>query len=328
MLLRPQRNSRKKIRRSRYSFYKRKFRANPLFKKSSPKRIGLQKKLIVFILFLIGLSGGWFLFFSSTFIISELRIETKNITTKEKTEKIIQDILSEKKWSIISKANFFLFPKSQIEEKLQSEFVLEELVIKRNFPHKLSLAIKEKESTIELFTQTKRFLLDREGRIIREIPQIIEVKDSETSYNIIEEKSGEEGDPILSIAANIPEPQDFFKNRVLMEGENIIIYIMDTSEISSGDQIFSSNNMNHIFEILKVTKNIISVPVIYITYQKRNEGEIRFTTEENWEITFDLKKDISKQLQNLELVYKQKFQEKRGPLQYIDLRFDERVYYK
>ncbi len=334
MILRSQKKSRKKIHRSRYSFYKRKFRANPIFKKSSSEKRNLSKKILWYFIFFIILGGVWFFFFSQTFAITNIVIETNNVTTRQKAEKIIQDMLFKKQWNFISRANIFTFPKFKIEESLRGQFFLEELAFKRNFPHTLITIMKEKESKIELFTQSQRFLLDTEGRVIREVPQIIEVPENpilpvekQTSHNITEENTVKiTGD--VAVLQETTLQKDFFKDRVLMEGENIVIYLLESSQILSGEKIFTFDDITHIIEILSVSKNITQIPCIYITLPKRDDGEIRFKTQENWEIVFDLKKDISKQLQNFELVYKEKFEDKREGLQYIDLRFDERVYYK
>lgn len=334
MFLRSQKHSRKRNRHSRYSFYKRKFRANPIFKKSSSQKGKPRKKILGYLIFCILLGGVWFLFFSKIFALTNIIIESENVTTREKAKEIIGDVLSKKQWDFISRSNIFLVPKSEIGDELHKQFFIEELVFRKRFPNTIVIILKEKESHIELFTQSQRFLLDNEGRVIREVPQIIEALEDpafslekETSHNIIDEKIEKSTGDETSLKETPPQ-KDFFKERVIMEGDNMVIYLMESSIIVSGDQIFTSDDISHISDMLSVSKNIIGMPLLYITFPKQTESEIRLKTKEDWEIVFDLKKDIPKQLQNFELVYKEKFLEKREELHYIDLRFDERVYYK
>lgn len=57
------------------------------------------------------------------------------------------------------------------------------------------------------------------------------------------------------------------------------------------------------------------------------EGKLTVKTSEGWEIYFDLDKDVSEQIFNLELVLKEKIlPELRENLEYIDLRFENRVF--
>lgn len=61
--------------------------------------------------------------------------------------------------------------------------------------------------------------------------------------------------------------------------------------------------------------------------EKGEKLVIQFT--ENWQAYFNLSGDFADQLQNLELVVETKVPlEKRGTLQYIDLRFGNKVYFK
>jgi hypothetical protein len=82
---------------------------------------------------------------------------------------------------------------------------------------------------------------------------------------------------------------------------------------------FILNSDNKLKEELKI--NIIEFDLL-------SQERLNVKTEEGWEIYFDLKGDLNWQTEKLTLVLENEIPpEKRGDLEYIDLRFT-RVYYK
>ena len=109
----------------------------------------------------------------------------------------------------------------------------------------------------------------------------------------------------------------------------LILLIKDFSqrEYFLGDQIFEEKTINFIYEIredifpetgIRVLEfNIASFPVI----------ELKAMTNEGWYILFDLTRDIKTQLLSLKAALQEKIKDRKG-LEYIDLRIENRVYYK
>ena len=66
-----------------------------------------------------------------------------------------------------------------------------------------------------------------------------------------------------------------------------------------------------------------------IAFEIGERGEVQGVTKEGWRILLDLKENMEWQQTKLQLVLEQKIPlEKRGELQYIDLRFGDQAYIK
>jgi len=111
-------------------------------------------------------------------------------------------------------------------------------------------------------------------------------------------------------------------------GEEAGLVIKSEKEIIFGKKIIEKNYLEDILEIQKGLKedSAIDVKEFFIPNE---EEKLIIKTFNNWEIYFNPAEDISDQIFNLRLVLKEKIPlEKTGDLEYIDLRFGSRVYFK
>ncbi len=90
--------------------------------------------------------------------------------------------------------------------------------------------------------------------------------------------------------------------------------LSEISILSVFDFLKKTSNLD--FKILKIEINEVNGALIYQAF-----------TSENWKIYFDPKGDIKEQVRNLLLILKEKITD-RKKLEYIDLRFSGRIFYK
>jgi len=98
-------------------------------------------------------------------------------------------------------------------------------------------------------------------------------------------------------------------------------------DLKLGDKIIGEKKLSQILEINSGLKKLdIEITVTEIA----NDQRVNVKTSEGWDVYFDLgNNNVSQQIFNLGLVLKEKiFPEDRENLEYIDLRFGNRVYYK
>jgi len=94
-----------------------------------------------------------------------------------------------------------------------------------------------------------------------------------------------------------------------------------------GQEIFEKKEMEKILEIKEKLNQDLKISLVAIS--KVSEDRLDAKIFKNWKIYFNLKENISEQIFNLRLLLEEKIpQEKRENLEYIDLRFGNRVYYK
>jgi len=110
---------------------------------------------------------------------------------------------------------------------------------------------------------------------------------------------------------------------------SLILLIKDFTEreFFIGKKIFEENQIGSISFIkenlfLETGIKVLDFNILFFPLT-----ELKVVTNEGWYILFDLERDIQKQLLSLKAVLKEKIQEREG-LEYIDLRIENRVYYK
>ena len=114
-----------------------------------------------------------------------------------------------------------------------------------------------------------------------------------------------------------------------MIGFSIVRHIgaSETEKLVLGEEVVDKETMGKIAEIQKSIgeKSQISVKEADIVSEER----LNIKTDENWEAYFNLTIDIDLQIEKLRLILENELpKESREGLQYIDLRFKHKVYYK
>lgn len=95
-------------------------------------------------------------------------------------------------------------------------------------------------------------------------------------------------------------------------------------QINSGDQIVSAKMVDF---ILKLDAEIKKSQLVIFGYEARGEDEAALVAKEGWRAYFDINADLKNALDNMFLVLKEKVPDK-NKLQYIDLKFGNKVYLK
>ncbi|MBZ1356552.1 MAG: FtsQ-type POTRA domain-containing protein [Candidatus Nealsonbacteria bacterium] len=118
-----------------------------------------------------------------------------------------------------------------------------------------------------------------------------------------------------SVGVAFRERRDDDKRRVIIRSQG---------DFQLGEQVVDINDMQRIIKIWKRIGENLGLIEFEVGNQKLNAK-----TSENWYIYFNSKEDLSTQILKLELVLEEKISPaKRKKLEYIDLRFDSRVYFK
>ena len=106
------------------------------------------------------------------------------------------------------------------------------------------------------------------------------------------------------------------------------LIIKSGKEAAVGEKVIKKSYLASILKIKEEIARKIEAEIEEV-FISDEEGEIIVRTSEGWDIYFDMKQDISSQIFNLDLVVEEKIPpEKRGNLEYIDLKFGSRVYFK
>lgn len=246
----------------------------------------------IFILFTIGIIT-YLVIFSPVFQVKEIKIAGNEKVPKEDLEDFIWENI-DKKILIFPTKSIFLANLQEIEKNLLEKFPkISQANLKRQFPDILILGIQERQ------------------------PLFIFCKDPELCFYL--DEGGVIFDPVQNNISNeveeISEMEPFLK-----------IKDVRSQEMNLGEKIITDDLLGGIKEIiLELRGNLGISPKELTLFEER----VEIQTTQGFGIYFNSKEDILNQLQNLNLVLEKEIPpESRENLEYIDLRFGNKVYYK
>ncbi len=332
-------SSRQKFNSRGYNFYRKKnfggssfssrksFGSAPKKKLSfrAPKKASLQRIITVVFIFVF-LYIIYHFFYSNAFKITSVSIQGTENVSEYALRNIIEEQMNRSRFLIFSQDNLLLFNKGKAKENIKNSYVFEELEINKEFPHTLAIKIKEKVSTVIWITEgeeKKHYYLDLNGVVLGEIPP----EEAESVING-EKLTGDDEEQVV----NVEDLENSERAETNENGGEATIFPVihdlsgETPDIK--EQVLDADAINFIISLaVKFPEVIDGKSIKYFATPEANTTRIHALTEEGWEAYFESTKDLDKQLNNLHLVLNEKIRD-LSKIQYIDLRFDERIYYK
>ncbi len=276
----------------RNPFFRRSKRGFHFFKKSRKEKLYLwRRRVVLFFILITAVGWVWLFFYSPYFKIEKIEILGLEQIDKNEIKAIVDSQLFNRRFLIFRQSNIFIFDEKSLSKNINAKYFLNNLAINKDLPSTLIIQIKEKTSKLIWVTNNKNYYLDLSGTVIGEVAAL---PTAET-----------EG---VSSAKNLP-----------------IIYDESNKEVNIGEKVLEESR---VLAVIELTERILQFTGVEIDFYKLINGiELRAITKEGWYILF-ADDNIENQLKKLDLILKEKIKEKRKNLEYIDLRFEDRVYYK
>lgn len=249
---------------------------------------------ILYWLCFLAFAGGvvYVLFFSPWVVIAKINISGTEDLNEDEILQVVKDKISGKYLNVIEKSNYFLIKRERLGEILTENFKkIEKVRVDKKFPDQINISLVERKEVLVLCNNNQCFIVDSRG----------------IAYSTIDLNNSEEINEHLLILKNE-------KGR----------------EVHLGDFVFEEEYAQYLLDIkyklesdlgIKIEKEVLTPQLI--------SGDLRVKTTEGWMIYFDKNIPIEKEVKMLDLVLKDKLKEiKREDIEYIDLRTDNKIYYK
>ncbi len=244
----------------------------------------------------------YFLFFSKYFKINNIEIkktEDYNLTSDLELKQEIFLLLTKKRF-IFPQNSILAFNSKNLAKIMNNDSRYDEFYIEKKLPHTLIIKIKESKPIAFLisFGNYQNYYLNEQGKTIL-MSQNDEFFTTPENREI-EIQEREKDFPIFYDQTEINLDSEKYQNLL----KSVITFI--------NDPVFQKNNLKA--EIIKIT-------------EKGGIFEITIKTNEKWEIFINSESDFEKQAINLNLILEEKIKQ-RTDLEYIDLRFGEKIFYQ
>jgi cell division septal protein FtsQ len=264
------------------------------FSKGSRRRYGWRRKLIAFLFFILVSGLAYFIFFSPYFSINKIEISGLEKINYDEIRAIVDEQVASHRFFIFSQNNIFIFDEESAKNKLNEKYALNLLKINKSLPGVIKVFLEEKKPALVWKTAEKFYLIDWEGVVIREI--------TETEVS------------------EYPGNQPGAKMAVVFDDSNASLAIKN--KILTSEAVQTINELQN--NLSRTTRLLIS----NFSMANHNDSTIKVRTSEGWDIYFSLTNDLNAQIVKLSAFLVEKNLEERKGLQYVDLRFEDRVYYK
>jgi len=111
-------------------------------------------------------------------------------------------------------------------------------------------------------------------------------------------------------------------------GRNVALKDDSGRQIKLGDKAIDSGLISFMLKANQLLLEDLNLSLLNFQIDSYPTIEVRAITAEDWQIIFDINRDPQPQIDALKAILDEKIKDQRSKLDYIDLRVEDRVYYK
>lgn len=308
---------------------------NPLFKKNvyhgRPRDFGPIKRWAIVIIFsVVSCVLLWYLFWSDAFQVNDIKIEGASTETEVTLQEMLQKKLAKKRWLIFPQSSIFLYDSGDVALEINEFFYFDQFEIHKKIPHTVFVTVQEKTSAVTLYATNEFFALDESGFVIRNLTkrERIALNDLPDGLEIAETgELGAESVKVADIDGAISEPNSEEKKRNSNSLPLVIAQNNVVTRYKPGEEALSAEVIRTILEASERLPDVTNSGISWFSFESTADT-IEVALKENWRIFLTTMIPFETQLDRLSLVLKEKIGGRRSDLEYIDLRYDERIFFR
>lgn len=287
---------------------------NP-FKKEIPNKKSKGKFITVFFILLI-LTWLILIFTLPYFKINKIVIEGSKINKTAEVENYARNF-NELKNKIFSPDNYFLFPTNLLADGIKKEFLYEDVKIEKIFPDTVKIIVVEKPASVIYDDNNSYYLLDTDGRTIKKLTEISVLTQNEVISTT------------ATVTSSLVTSTVIYKDRLnaylqIQNSYGQFAVIRNNNQQTPTDQniLLSPKMIKAAVDWKKYLKEQGIADIQFFVTDKTNFN-LKAISNQPWYILINTDSDPQTQMQNLKTILTN-----NKPVEYIDLRFGERVYWK
>lgn len=216
---------------------------------------------------------------------------------------VIYSFMDTMRYGIFPQKNIIVLSPRRLKRALALQFVIESITIKKKFPNTLTLAIVGKPFRLLLVNQKKVFDLSPDGT------PLIDFSDDR-----------EAGTPTVAYARALARAEDVMRVGLPQQELDAPIVIYDS------DETLKTVTVTFIERLYESIRTAGYHPLYFIFDSK--QGTLIMNTRDGWRAFFAVQEDPARQIAHIKTIMDTYFREGGAGLDYIDARFDNRLFYK
>ena len=293
--------------------------SNPYFK---PQRTVESRRHFVYNLLIMGIAlGSWcyFLIFSGYFKITDWEIYGLKEYNKGEIETSLKNLLAQKKIAILPFENIFVLNDKDLNKQMSSQFAILEVQIKKYYPNKIILNFQEKSRKVPVYSGDKIYILTNDGTIAA-------IKEGTSNwYTTIQQEASTSTTTSVDLIKVITDAQ----NKILPAYPIFCDAYSNKQDLKVGGVYPIQKTIKLASDFIDNIKSKTKLDVKSASIINNKLGpKIIINTTNNWTVYLNSDDDGLKQFYKLYLVLNNELKDFNRPVEYIDLRFGDRVYIK
>jgi len=279
--------------------------------KGRSKKSWVLKTAVVVVVFLIFLAGALYcLIFLPTFKMNKVFVAGTRETDALSIEAITMSLVQEKFFGKIPKDNLILFPQKKIIGAILGAFpeIKSVALTKKPFEHLAVIKIEERQASA-IWCRV-------------EAPESEQVSSSSATQAV------QASLPLAEYCFFVDSEGFIFKPAPILSGGAVpTVYDKTSQDINLGSTVANPERLKFILAVKKELAGV-NMNLTDFIIASQTLGDLEILTPEGWRIMLDTNMSPSSQVNALKRVLQEKIKEKRAILEYVDLRVEDRVYYK
>ena len=232
------------------------------------------------------------LFFSPFLEITDVSFGGQQTVAVQELDSLAKEALAGKYAAVLPRSNFLLFPERRIKKQILERFkrVRSAAVVKK-FPHRLEISLEERKALVLWCAQEKCFIIDEKG---------------------------------VAYAQTTLDAPEVVQNDLLR------ITSQDGSLVNEGERVLDEHRVGFLTELRQTLKQRSGIEITGEgSMYSPMADDIRVKSAQGWDVLLSTALPLEAGADALRLVLeKQITAEERTKLEYVDLRVENRAYFK
>lgn len=322
--------------------FHRKRYGNPLFPKNRPRGHSNRKwndghsiwRRILLSFLLLGLLGTlgygtW----SPTFKITDMEIDGATPMTEQRIRELLRERLESRVLFVFPQSTIFFFDTKDAIRDIEDVFFLEDMTMQKRLPGRITISVREIPKKAVLFADNKFNALSENGALIRELTEKEVQRISDLPQDIASVLMNALGGEMVELSALQPATEEGIE-AVRQNGNEFPLVFDDEHDEDSfkdtyrpGDTVFTASTIALILQANTRLPDIVNATVRWFNIREKDEAvDVMMEGDLHIYLTTALPFDV--QGERLSLILKEKVKQDRDRLQYVDLRYNERIFFK
>lgn len=278
------------------------------------------RSLVVF--FILVLSWLVTMVYLPYFKMHKVAISGCKLTKSDEVRQFVIENYLVKKYSWWPKDNYFFVSEGTIATDLVNAFPLEQAIVSKKFPDTIDVEVAEKISSIIYDDGTNYFVLDQKGNLVKVMKQVSQNEFNFSNLNVVSTTPSMNTSTSSKNSTTTPVVARFHTPNYTEIKNEIGNYPLLYDKRQHGDQVKLESEIAS--SILEWNQLLIKQGIVVKYFQLEDDiSGLLIKTNLSFDVLANIHGDPTSELNNLKAILSQ-----YKPVEYIDLRYGERVYWK